>query len=127
MITDALCSYFLASLLLFTGSTLLSIYASTLNQSAQLSTMAPDTILTALLRRLYLEKPKAGKRCPSLEAPTELRTIIYTKLAPRGYLLAVPYKDYMGLFLSCKQIQQEMTDVTLRPTTNHVSKLNSTP
>jgi len=87
--------------------------------------MALGTIRAALLRRLRIDKPSARKRCILLEAPVEVRILIYNYIAPQGYLLAVPYTHYMGLLLSCKQIQDEMTSQALRLTTGHVNKLHA--
>ncbi|KAF2865528.1 hypothetical protein BDV95DRAFT_612672 [Massariosphaeria phaeospora] len=44
---------------------------------------------------------------PLLDLPAELRLQIYSFIAP-GILLATPPSNYVGLFLSCKQIHQEL-------------------
>ncbi|KAF1843258.1 uncharacterized protein K460DRAFT_357014 [Cucurbitaria berberidis CBS 394.84] len=54
------------------------------------------------------------KKCHILAAPVEIRTAIYEHIAPRSFLPYAPYHDYMGLFLSCKQISEELTQESLR-------------
>lgn len=58
--------------------------------------------------------PAPAKKCQILAAPAEIRLAIYHYIAPRGFLPYAPYRDYMGLFLSCKQINDEMKHEALR-------------
>tara|TARA_R110002003_G_scaffold193_2_gene14916 strand:+ start:25170 stop:26195 length:1026 start_codon:yes stop_codon:yes gene_type:complete len=52
--------------------------------------------------------------CHFLAAPAEIRLAIYARLAPCSFLPYVHYKKYLGLFLSCKQIRNEMEGEALR-------------
>jgi hypothetical protein len=58
--------------------------------------------------------PVIQKHCHFLAAPAEIRLLIYGYIAPDGFLPALPYSDYTGLFLSCKQICHEMSFKAVR-------------
>jgi hypothetical protein len=58
--------------------------------------------------------PSVPQRCPIVSLPAELRLQIYLSIAPDSFLPYVHHKDYMGLFLSCKLINREMSHEALR-------------
>ncbi|KAF1940435.1 hypothetical protein EJ02DRAFT_494865 [Clathrospora elynae] len=68
--------------------------------------------LVRRLRRTLL--PQASRKFHILAAPSEIRLAIYEQIAPRGFLPYTHYRAYAGLFLSCKQIHNEMEYESLR-------------
>jgi len=52
--------------------------------------------------------------CRLLALPAEIRLLIYSHMAPNGFLPNAPYKTYIGLMLSCPQIYNEMTSEAVR-------------
>lgn len=65
-------------------------------------------------KHAQVKLPVIVKKCYILAAPAEIRLAIYDKIAPRCFLPHTNHKDYLGLFLSCKQIRREMEIETLR-------------
>ncbi|KAH9883153.1 hypothetical protein J1614_000009 [Plenodomus biglobosus] len=89
--------------------------------------MSSDNLLTKLLRRLHLSPRSSSKKCHFLDAPAEVRLLIYSYIAPQSFLPFLPYKQYMGLFLSCKQIHGEMVHETLNAAPTILQAIQSAP
>jgi len=53
-------------------------------------------------------------KCHILEAPAEIRLAIYGQIVPGGFLPYAHHRNYMGLFLSCRQICAEMKHEAIR-------------
>ncbi|CAO2652721.1 Nn.00g021320.m01.CDS01 [Neocucurbitaria sp. VM-36] len=69
--------------------------------------------MTKLIQR-SCRAPKTERKCHITSAPAEIRLAIYKTIALCGFLPYTPYRDYIGLFLSCKLISGEMKHESLR-------------
>jgi hypothetical protein len=74
--------------------------------------------MSKVFQRFHRASPLSAQRCCILDAPLEVRLAIYHYIAPAGFLPSVSYREYMGLFLSCKNIHDEMEHETIRATPN---------
>jgi hypothetical protein len=71
--------------------------------------------MSSLIRRFHRTVPlSVPQRCPIVSLPAELRLQIYHSIAPDSFLPYVHHKEYIGLFLSCKLINREMSHEALR-------------
>ena len=70
--------------------------------------------MSHLIRKLRNTQQPATKKFDFLALPAEIRLNIYNQIAPEGFLPYVHYRDYIGLFLSCQQIRNEMSYESLR-------------
>lgn len=58
--------------------------------------------------------PVSDKKCHLLSAPAEIRLAIYGNIVRHSFLPWAPFRDYIGLFFSCKRISDEMKHESLR-------------
>ncbi|KAI4930075.1 hypothetical protein J4E85_004699 [Alternaria conjuncta] len=65
-------------------------------------------------RRDRRPQATAATPCHLLALPAEIRLLIYSHIAPDGFLPNAPYQTYIGLMLSCPQIYNEMTSEAVR-------------
>jgi hypothetical protein len=70
--------------------------------------------MSKLIRKLRNTQRPATKKFDFLALPAEIRLNVYNQIAPEGFLPYVHYREYISLFLSCRQIRNEMTHESLR-------------
>ncbi|KAH7361309.1 hypothetical protein BKA66DRAFT_444695 [Pyrenochaeta sp. MPI-SDFR-AT-0127] len=68
----------------------------------------------AKLRKRLCRKPHVQRHCHILAAPAEIRLAVYQHITQQVFLPNANYREYNGLFLSCKQIHDEMEWESLR-------------
>ncbi|KAF2243115.1 hypothetical protein BU26DRAFT_582164 [Trematosphaeria pertusa] len=67
----------------------------------------------------------SSEKCYLLQLPAELRVNVYDKIALNGFLPYADPRDYQGLFLSCKQIHDEMEQECFRAAPGVLDHLQS--